>query len=433
MASFDSKLRIRAQRRNVFGLVLFISLTLMSGCASVRMGDTEADRLFKSGDYAQAAEHLKKGLEKETLEGKDGLLYLLDYALALHTAGRFEESTKAFIKADALTEIKDYTSLSAEAATLLTSDNIKQYKGEEFENVLINVYNAMNFACLGKYENARVEARRVNRKLNLMITEGKRKYQQNAFARYLSAIVWEADKNWNDAYIDYKMAYELMPSFPGIGEDLWRMAYRLQNERDLSKWEKTFGLSAEIRAREKKRASPDRPGEIVVIFQNGLSPIKRPDPGFHSVPKFYPRTNLVSHADVTILSGGKEVDRNSTKILMDIEAVAIQNLDEKWGGIVAKKIAGAVAKEVIGNQIDKATKNSGLGTLFKLVAYASDQADVRSWNLLPKNLQIARFWVDPGTYEVKATPVGDGVSIPAKTVAVRKGEKIFVTFRYMPQ
>jgi hypothetical protein len=266
-----------------------------------------------------------------------------------------------------------------------------------------------------------------------MVTEGKRKYQQNAFARYLSAIVWEADKNWNDAYLDYKLAYQLMPDFPGIGEDLWRLANRLENDRDKTKWEQQFQLTAAQKARAKARTAPDRPGEIVVLFQNGLSPIKHPDPNFYSVPKFFPRANPVSNAAVSISSKGQIVEEGQTNVLMDIEAVAIQNLEEKWGGIVAKKMAGIVAKEVIGNQIDKATKNSGLGALFKLVAYASDQADCRSWNLLPKNLQIARFWVSPGTYEVKAVPQGDGTDIPAKTVAVRKGEKIFVNFRYMPR
>lgn len=416
-----------ARRLTVFGLVLFLW-----GCSSARMSDTEADRLFKSGDYSAAADYLKKGLEKETLDGKDGLLYLLDYALALHTAGKFDESARAFIKADGLAEIKDYTNLSTEAATLLTSDNIKQYKAEEFENVLINVYNAMNYALMGKHEDGRVEARRVNRKLNLMITEGKRKYQQNAFARYLSAILWEADKNWNDAYLDYKMARELAPDFPGIGEDLWRMAYRLENTRDLTKWESEYKLTADQKKIQRERASPSRPAEIVVLFQNGLSPIKRPDPGFYSVPKFYPRQNLVSNAEVSIMSGGSVVAQGSTRVLMDIEAVAIKNLDEKWGGIVAKKIAGAVTKEIIGNQIEKSTNNAGLGALFKLVTYASDQADCRSWNLLPKNLQIARFWVNPGTYEVKATAVGDAANIAPKTVAVKKGEKAFVSFRYMP-
>ena len=195
--------------------ILFIAFAVLglglSGCSSTRMGDTEIDDKFRAGDYDGATERLKAGFEKETLEGKDGLLYLLDLGLSLHTAGKYEESLKYFRMADAAVEIKDYTSLSTEAATLLASDSIKQYKGEDFENVLISAYLAMDYALIGKSEDAIVEAKRVNRKLYMMATDGKRNYKQNAFARYLSATLYEADKNWNDANIDYKHAAELLP------------------------------------------------------------------------------------------------------------------------------------------------------------------------------------------------------------------------------
>src|SRR6185503_7847510 len=144
------------------------------------------------------------GVTKQGENGRDLLLYLLDLGLSLHSAGRYEESNQAFLKADKIAEIKDYTSLSTEGATLLTSENIKDYKGEDFEKVLINTYLAMNYALMGDYENALVEARRVNHKLHLMVSEGQRKYKQNAFARYLSAVLYEAEGEWNDAYIDYK-------------------------------------------------------------------------------------------------------------------------------------------------------------------------------------------------------------------------------------
>jgi len=63
--------------------------------------------------------------------------------------------------------------------------------------------------------------------------------------------------------------------------------------------------------------------------------------------------------------------------------------------------------------------------------YVSDQADVRSWNLLPKDLQILRIGVDPGTYQVRALPVG-APPIPEKMIQVGPGKKVFVDFRYTP-
>ncbi len=397
------------------------------------MNDTKIDSMFRAGDYEGASNQLKEGFEKETLEGKDGLLYLLDLGLSLHTAGKYEESTKYFRMADQAVEIKDYTSLSTEAATLLASDTIKQYKGEDFENVLISAYLAMDYALEGKREDAIVEAKRVNRKLYMMTTEGKRNYKQNAFARYLSATLYEADRNWNDANVDYKFAADLLPTLPMIGRDLWAMAWKLKNRDDLATLEEKYHLTEADKNAAKKRVSPDRPAEIVVLFQNGISPKKIPEPNFPSVPRFVPRGNPVTggEAIVSAAGNGEEIGRGKTASLMDIESVAIQNLKEKWGGLLAKKIGGAVVKHTIGNIIDSKTGNSGLGSLVALALYAADQADTRSWNLLPKSLEITRIPVTAGTYTVALHPIGAG-ALPPKTVQVKSGEKIFVNFRYMP-
>ncbi len=401
---------------------------VLQGCVSARMSDRKSDNLFRDGHYLEAADNLKKGYEEHGGEnGKDSLLYLFDIGLALHTAGMYDESNKYLLKADKVAEIKDYTSLAAEGATLITSDNVKSYKAEDFENCLISMYLSLNYAMKGDYENSLVEARRVNRKLQMMITDGQRKYKQNAFARYLSAIVYEAERDWNDAYIDYKETFKLEPEFPGLGRDLWRVAYLLNMDDEMERWDKEFGLTKDDHDAAKLLVPKKGKGEIIVIYENGISPIKRPHPSFASVPKFFPRQNPVLFANVEV--DGK--DEGPTRSLHDIEATAISNLDEKYAGIIAKKLAGVVVKEVIGNQVAKATHSELLGALSKIAMYASDQADVRSWNLLPRDLQIARIPVDPGKHKIKLNLVGAG-ALPEKEVEVKAGKKTFVNWRFMP-
>lgn len=431
--------------KKYFLLIAFILVAW--GCVSARMSDSASTRLFREGRYAEAAQYLEEGLKKQGDSGTDALLYLLDLGLALHTAGKYDASNRVFLRADQLAEIKDYTSLAAEGATLLTSDNIKDYRAEDFEYVMISVYLAINYTLLGDTENALVEARRVNRKLHLMVTEGKRNYKQNAFARYLSGILYEADGDWNNAYVDYKKAYELEPGFINFKWDLWRISKLLGESVEQQRWNEQFSLSAEDHALAMKSAPRSGLGELIVIYQNGISPVKRPNPDFRSLPKFFPRYNPVQHAQVqviasidsTVASGstasqeldlaGASVD---TRSLFDVEAVAVQNLEEKYGRLIAKKIAGVVAKEVVADQIGKQTKNEFLGLLAKLFFYASDQADVRSWSLLPHDFQIARIPLKPGVYEVELRPVGVGANLPKKKVMIQSKRKTFLNFRYMP-
>ena len=391
------------------------------------MSDHESDRLFRSGNYDAAASHLKDGLEQQGENGRDALLYLLDLGLALHSSGKFEESNQVFFKAEKMAEIKDYTSLAAEAATLVVSENSKDYKAEDFENVLISTYLAMNYSLLGDNENALVEARRVNSKLYLMVSEGKRNYKQNAFARYLSAILYEAEGNYNDAYIDYQKTWKLLPTFPGLGKDLWRCAWQLGMSDEQEKWDEQFSLTPEDHKQAKQTGRHSKKGEIIVLYENGISPLKRPNPAFQSLPKFYPRANPVSFAQIEV---NDEV-KGLTSTLENIEVTAIQNLDDKYGGLIAKKGAGLAVKVGLAYTLAHQTKDPLLGYFAGLLLTEMDKADLRSWNLLPKDLQILRIVEDPGTYVVRARPQGFG-ALPERRVQVEAGKKVFVNFRYMP-
>jgi hypothetical protein len=407
-------------------LLLLVSLSIM-GCVSARMSDSEADRLFRGGLYMEAAEHLKKGLLEQGENGRDQLLYLLDVGLSLHSAGKFEESNVAFLKADKIADIKDYTSLSAETASLISSENMTDYQGEDFEKVLINTYLAMNYALMGDVENALVEARRVNHKLHLMVSQGGRKYKQNAFARYLSAILYESEKNYNDAYIDYQQVYQLKPDYPGLGVDLWRCAWLMHMPDEMEKWDQKFHLTDEDHARVRLLVGNRQKSEIIVIYENGISPLKQPNPEFQSLPKFYPRFNPVRTAEVLMDGQSQGV----TSILEDIEATAILNLDEKYGKMIAKRLAGQAVKGAIGYGVGKKTDDPMLGLLVYMLLDAADQADLRSWHLLPRDLQVLRVKVDPGLHRIQLLPQG-AAPLAEKLVQVAPGKKVFVNFRYMP-
>ena len=139
------------------------------------------------GQYGLAIDDLKRLVDRDD---NDRLLYLLDLGLAYHAAGRYNEAIETFLKADQLAEIIDYTSLSQEIGSFVANDNLKRYRGENFEKVLINVYLAMDYSLSGHWDDALVECRRVNQKLDRMIREGGLPYERNGFAKYLSAVLF---------------------------------------------------------------------------------------------------------------------------------------------------------------------------------------------------------------------------------------------------
>ena len=67
--------------------------------------------------------------------------------------------------------------------------------------------------------------------------------------------------------------------------------------------------------------------------------------------------------------------------------------------MVARKIGAFAAKEVVADQIRQ--KNELLGLIAWVGMHASDRADLRQWSTLPQTIQLARFWVPAGSYDLK--------------------------------
>jgi hypothetical protein len=396
-------------------------LLFVLGCASYPTNTLSAQNAFYAGDFDKAALLLEKPSKEE---GKDQLLYLLDRGMSLQQAGRYKESQKDLLAADKMSEVKDYVSLSTEAATLVTSENIKQYKGEDFEKVLINAFLAIDYAVSHEYEDALVECRRVNQKLHFYKSEAKRDYEQNPFARYLSAMIWEATDHLEDAYIDYKEVAKLNPDFPYLKYDLLRLAKKLGRTEDLKDFRKQFGDTVVI----PKFKEEAKLGEIVLIYQQGLSAVKRPNPQAHQFPKFYARSSLTRQA---LLEVPDEKKSEHSEILYSISDVAVKTLDDAFAGLLAKKVVGIGAKAVVADQVRQ--KNELLGMIAWIGLNAIDQADLRHWSTLPETFQIARLHVTPGTHRVKAIGL-DGSGNPTGEqkefeVTLAAGKKVFLNWR----
>lgn len=207
-----------------WGLLFMLACCVLgTGCASDYVARTASARsAYQASDYPRALAELD-GEQKEAPE-RDQLLLLLDKGMVLHAAGQWEESTKVLAQADDLSSQLDITSVSEEAGVLLSNERRRAYRGEDFEKLMISVLQALNYAELGRDEDALVEVRRVNERLEKMIIEEKKPYEQLAIARYLGGVLYEDQHEWDSAFIDYMKAYELEPRLEGLVEPLLRLA-----------------------------------------------------------------------------------------------------------------------------------------------------------------------------------------------------------------
>lgn len=364
-----------------------LSLCLLPACASQKYLKSRGHSAFENRNYATAAQEFAKDAAKP---GVNQLLFILDEATALFANRQYKESIELFLRAEKIAEIKDYTSISEEVGVIASGENVRGYKGEDFEKVLINVYLSMAFAALGNFEDAQVEARKINLLLYRMINEGKRNYQESPFARYFSAAMWEASGEWNSAYIDYKKTYELDLGFPDIGKDL------LNSSQKMKYWEAYKEWKTKFPSLEPRTLKPGE-GEVIVMFERGLSPMKIPRDGQEStLPRFRSRSSLESGARLAV----NGVSKGQLTTVLDIDALSKAYLEDRIGRMIAAKIAGTAGKAAIAYGLGKATKNESLGWIAFLAMSASDHADVRSWRTLPADLQMLRVPVRAGKHKL---------------------------------
>jgi len=464
------------KRKVITPLLVLVVLLSAIGCASSDYSKKlkKSEEMFYYGKYKEAARTL---LPAVNANSKDQLLYMMECGLMLHAAGDYENSNKVLLEAADIAD-KISTSISKQTASLLLNERSTNYKGEDFERVLVHMYLGINFIMLEEPEEARVEFKRVNELLRDINVSTARDYKQNIMAKYLTAIAFEliADKenDFNDrefAYIEYKQIYQLEPRLALVYRDLQRMAKKLDDNEDYSKWISTFG---------KKDRIPKNAGEIVVIFQAGRSAIKvsrgslLSDPKMKSnirvtlngmslkqgvtvagvlvalnnaenpIPRFKKRSNKIRYLVINV--NGRNVDR--TYMLENIEDTAVQNLKDDYNRLYAKVAAGIAVKAATaiaaGYAAKKLAEQSkqlggfagiigtavGVGTGAGLVSQI--KPDLRCWHTLPANLQLGRVFLPEGEYNVTIKLVdynGKVDRTDKKKITVKKGEKTFMNYR----
>jgi len=378
------------------GLFLF-SLSTIS-CATYQSKVAESRNYLQNGQYDLAEKSLEPLAKKQ--DG-DQLVYLLDYSVALQMSGKIKESSEALIKADKLAESQDYTSVSRQAGSLLINQEMVQYQGDSFEKFYINAYAALNYLELGQLDEALVETRRMNEKYVKINSEDRKTFEKNVFGKYLSAMIWESNQNWDDAYIAYEEAYKLEPGIPFIAADLIRSSKRARRTDTYQKWKKSFPEVAE-----KKEWYDKNYGELVIIYEQGWGPRKAQVggqgiyAGGYNPPILQPVFNNVVGMKASI-SGIGEFESNK---VYDVERAAIETLQHDYAWLSAKRIGAFAAKEVVADQIRQ--QNEALGNVAWLAMQLSERADLRQWSTLPQSVQLVRVPLKGGKYNINLQGIG---------------------------
>lgn len=432
------------------------SCAMLSSCATYYQKNIKFQEAFAAGDLKKA-ERILDG-EKKPEEGRNRLLYFLQKGVVLQLMGEYEASNVFFEKA--YIYIEDYQkNYGAEALALISNPMVKPYPGEDHEKVLIHYYKALNFLMMGDPEGARVEARRINNKLNRMNDKYEKKpnrYKDDAFAHIILGLAYEMDGDVNNAFIAYRNSYESYKnnyqsdfgvSAPlQLKEDVLRTAYLNGFIDELQRYEREFGFEY--------THNPTRSPSLVFFWHNGLGPVKGENsinftvvkgdggivtfnndelglsfpfpipnnseggdglgdlkfvrvafPMYHPRPTFYNSATLEADSVYYPL---QEVE--------NVEAIAMSVLQDRMLRELGTALLRLATKQAAEEAMRK--ENEDLGALVSILNAATEKADTRNWQTLPHTISYARIPLKVGPNQVKLLGMYEG------------GEPTETTFEY---
>lgn len=396
-------------------------IAALSGCATYGDWVGVMESQIAARDLPGALRTLE---ERAGGNARDAVLYDLNRAMLQRMAGDFADSITAFERAKAAIERLDAVSVSEQAGALAVNDMMRSYTGAPYERVLLHVYAALDYLELDRPEDARVEI------LQLDVLLGQDEDRGcAAFARYLSGMIFESLRQYDDAMIAYRQAYAAYrrdgATVPApLGRDLVRMAARVGGMADeLRRYRAEFGVT------EESPGPRDDEGELIFLLHSGLAPVKRDAligattrDGMLvtvSMPYYEYRAPRVTGARLS--TDGRVA---TTALGADVAAAATDALEREKPLMLARAVARAALKHEASEKADK--ENDALGVMVNIAGVVSERADTRSWSTLPNRIYLARLPLAPGSHEVRVELDG---AAAARDLAVElaPGEKRFIS------
>jgi len=447
--------------------LVFLIIFLADSCASYQQASASFNQEFETGDLEGALNSLRseRGENRPSRE----FLYQVNNGLVLSMLGRYQESNEYLEQAYLYGE--DYRkNMLLEASSYLTNPTFTTYKGEDHEHLMLLYYKALNYMKLDQREDALVECRRLNIRLQQLSDryDSDKKYREDAFIHLLMGIIYDVDRDYNNAFIAYRNAYNIYEgSFNNLFGlhppeqlklDMLRTARLsgLTEEYDL--WKQTFGIETEPAHNEE--------AELIFFWHNGLSPVKvewgvnfvinksgnwvyfkNHDLGLSfpfnmegydekdrrdlanlqvfrvAFPRYVERPVYFQNAAVLI--NDKEVGLQKIE---DINRIAFKCLDERMNEEFAKALLRVALKKVTEQELRKQDKT--LGAVVGVINALTERADTRNWQTLPYEVYYARVPLRIGRNTMNlnlATPGRPDATYNFEYDA-KKGQVLFHTF-----
>ncbi|MGF1449825.1 MAG: COG3014 family protein [Opitutales bacterium] len=465
MSSLSAVPRSRVRRRTLQCLLPFALFGLLAGCQH-NASLLEAQQAFREGNLVLAKTSIQSYREADG-DGRDRLIAYIEEGSILRANGEIEASMAAFDMADSFVEEFDQMadfSLSKETTALFTNLNFIPYRGTHYDRIMLSVYRAMNFLALGQPDSARVELFRVYERQQIAVEDNAKRIEKAQAEAQAANQEQESSKRYDverarkdptfQASLDAAYAkldqFDAYEAYVNPYAEFFQALYFIANpadandrERGRVSMERVFGMVPENVYIEQDLAlatQVSRGGEVpaltYILFETGSAPYR--DEIRIDIPLFlvnnevdyvgaaFPELDTVDNfaTSLRVSADGQVFD---TSLLADVDSIVIQEFRNELPLIVTKTLIASGTKALAAYLANQAVKDQdpwvALATRIATATYqvSQNQADLRTWATLPKQVQYARLPTPESgliLISTAGTPQPVPVSVDAKGVNV---------------
>lgn len=160
---------------------------------------------------------------------REQLLLLMDRGILSFYNKQYSQAVQYLQQADVLQEDLYTESVTANVSSYLLNDNVKKYKGDDYELIYINVFKALSYMQLKNYEAAMVEVRKGQNKINIL---------QKRYEEEIAEVKKESAEKGDNANISNYDLGDVSSVDSGVLRLLGIILYRLEEEFDDSRIDK---------------------------------------------------------------------------------------------------------------------------------------------------------------------------------------------------
>jgi len=419
----------RLKTNKIFQVInIFLLVSSILSCSISPGAYKEIDNAIDDSNFHQAVnEIVKKQKGKDAMYSqRNSIMLFLDKGLLEHYAGNYAASSADLQNAERLIEEAYTKSISEDFLSYIVNDNVKEYPGEDFENIYINVFNALNYYGRNNIEGALVEIRKLsntNGKLDMISRKYDYKdpktgsglndifnnetgfsdlpdvksvnFSNSALARYLGALFYQAEGDADSARIEFNQVYK---------------AYSGQ---------RNIYVGNVPNAVEDAQNVPEGMARLNIITFTGLSPVKEEQTIIQYLPFQHPVLQVATFKLPVLVKRPSQINRIEVEIngakkfelelLENMGDVIQETFNAHYSNMYIKTYIRTIIKYVVADVAAMAAESQKDSMAFaglmvavaaRVATDASERADTRMSRYLPDKAYIGGINLESGTYSV---------------------------------